>query len=80
MAITRDMNEHDSPAFRLPREGAGKIGDAESIEAISNRRKSKGAAFRKLGSYAFQINHYNRSKFGFRAAPGLVPDREHGMI
>jgi hypothetical protein len=74
------VNEHDSPGFRLPRKGAGKISDAESIEAISDRGKSERASFRKLGSYAFQINHYDRSKFGFRAAPGLVPDREHGMI
>ncbi len=61
LAVAGDMDERDSPAFRVPRERPRQIGGAKRVEAIGHGGERERAALDEFGGHSFEISHDTRS-------------------
>jgi hypothetical protein len=61
LTIARDMDERDSPAFRVPRERTRQIGGAKGIKTIRHGGERERAALDEFGDHTFEISHDTRS-------------------
>src|SRR6202045_2013678 len=61
LAIARDMDERDSPAFRVFRKRAGEIRGTKSVESIGHGGERERAALDEFGGHTFEISHDTRS-------------------
>ena len=56
-AIARDMDERDSPAFRVFRKRVGEIPGTKSVEAIGHGGERERAALDEFGGNVLEISH-----------------------
>ena len=79
LAIARDMDERDSPAFRVFRNSVGNIRDAKSIEAVGDGGERERAALDEFGGHVFEISHDTRSIRKLLRSAVRPPERKRNL-